>query len=529
LQDLVGEMASRLRVHTFHGLSLAILGRTVEPTRSESSNQLQNSRNVEDKFSKLIKDACAFLESDDENEEKKTEDKQSRIIKLLGNSEYIFVDEYQDVAEHEYQMVRLIAGLQESEDKKRTVQTNICVIGDDDQNIYEFRGTSPNFIRSFQAEYQARQFLLTENYRSTESIIAASNDLIQNNSDRLKRAGDRQVKINNDRVGEGGLDVQSLKFADEDQQAEYVKRQVEKWVRRDGIQPGEIAILARNWQYIDKARALLERRANIPTYSLKGEDVKLIRNHVTQILITALEENPDLTLLAEESVRSCLERFFAENNRSLLEPTIKTLLKIAEDIDKERGYGSEHLATPIAVSEIITALYEFNESPDNSIDPNAVLVTSCHGAKGLEFKYVILIAEGFDFRRDKIESERRLFYVAMTRAKEKLIITHSQNSQFIQEADAKPYPAESMAINALDFIFYADMNPSHVSLGFSGTRECQGIIKKLKEGDSIDLKASAAGNSWTIRRNGKVIGLLSNGSVNDLRRFLRNELPVIKE
>jgi ATP-dependent DNA helicase RecQ len=53
------------------------------------------------------------------------------------------VDEYQDVAEHEYRLVKLIAGLQESEDKSRSVQTNICVIGDDDQNIYEFRYTSP--------------------------------------------------------------------------------------------------------------------------------------------------------------------------------------------------------------------------------------------------------------------------------------------------------------------------------------------------------------------------------------------------
>ncbi|MDX1976247.1 MAG: ATP-dependent helicase [Pseudanabaenaceae cyanobacterium bins.68] len=516
LQTLVGEMASRLRVYTFHGLSLSILGRTVEPTKNESSNQSKNSKDVEDKFSKLIKDACAFLETNDEDEESQAEDKQSRIIKLLGNSEYIFVDEYQDVAEYEYQLVRLIAGLQESEDKKRSVQTNICIIGDDDQNIYQFRGTSTEYIRSFQAEYQAKQFLLTENYRSTEPIIAASNNLIQNNSDRLKRTGDQQVRINNERVGEGGLDVQSLKFTDDDQQAEYVNRQVEKWVKRDGIQPGEIAILARNWQYIDKARALLERRANITTYSLKGEDVKLVRNYITQHLISALEKKPDLILSATESVRSRFESFFLKNSRNLSEPTVKTLLKIADDIDKERGYGSENLATPIAVSEIITSIYEFNESPDNSIDPNAVLVTSCHGAKGLEFRHVILIADGFDFRRDKIESERRLFYVAMTRAKEKLIITHSQNSQFIKETNAKLYPTKSMAIKALNFIFYADMNPSHVSLGFPGTRESQGIIEALKEGDTIDLITTSARNNWTIRRNHQVIGLLSSKAVTEL-------------
>jgi ATP-dependent DNA helicase RecQ len=511
LQSLVGERASRLRVYTFHGLSLSILGRTVEPTRSESQSQQQNSSNTGDRFTKLIRDACAFLEHD-EDAESDVEDNQSRIIKLLGNCEYIFVDEYQDVAEYEYKLIKLIAGLQESEDRTRSVQTNICIIGDDDQNIYEWNGTSTEYIRSFQAEYKATQFLLAEDYRSTEPIIAAANRLIQNNSDRLKHRGDEQVRINNERIGQGGLDVQSLSLVDKDYQAEFIKSLVEKWVRTDKIAPGEIAILARNWEYLDKPRALLERRAGIPTYSLKGEDVKLIRNRVTQLLITDLEKNPELILSKEESVKASFENFFKANNRSLSEPAVKTLIKIAEDIDKERGFGSESLSTEIAVSEIITSIYEFNESPDISIDPNAVLVTSCHGAKGLEFNHVILIADGFQYRTDKVQSERRLFYVAMTRAEEKLILVHSQNSQFVGEAGATLYPAENIAIAPPQFVFYADLTPKDVHLSFDGMRNesKQRIIKDIKEGELINLKATSNGNNWTIRKNGQVIGLLSN-------------------
>lgn len=515
LQNLVGELALRLRVYTFHGLALAILGRTVEPPKNESQNTQKKAKDPNEKFTQLIKDACDFLATSEEDLE--DEDDQSRITRLLGNCEYIFVDEYQDVARDEYRFVKLIAGLRESEDKSRSVQTHICVIGDDDQNIYEWRGTSTEYIRSFQAEYQAKQFLLTENYRSLEPIITASNRLIQNNHDRLKRRGDEQVKIDHGRVDQGGLEVQSLKFGDDNYQAEYIKRQVEKWIKRDGIKPGEIAVLARNWDALDKARALLDRRANIPTYSLKGEDVKLIRNRVTQLLITELKSNPELILSKEESVQSYLINFFARSNRSLSEPTVKALIKIAEDIDKERGYGSENLSTPIAVSEIITSIYEFNESPDTSIDPNAVLVTSCHGAKGLEFKYVILIADGFNYRQDTIESERRLFYVAMTRAKEKLILTHSQTSQFVREAEATPYPVESMSINPPQFVLYVDLTPGEVNLGFEGSKDRQGIIQQLKEGDAIDLRATAAGNNWTIRRNNQVIGLLSSQAVDKLR------------
>lgn len=524
LQNLVGELASRLRVYTFHGLSLSILGRTVEPTKDNSQNVQKNAQDPNEKFTQLIKDACSFLAQNEEDIE--DEDQQFRISKLLGNCEYIFVDEYQDVAEHEYQLVKLIAGLQVSEDKTHSVQTNICVIGDDDQNIYEWRGTSNKYIQSFQAEYHAKELLLlTENYRSTEPIIAAANRLIQNNKTRLKKAGNQQVRIDNARTGQGGLDVQSLKFEDDNYQAEYIKRQVEKWIKCDGVKPGEIAILAKNWQHMDKARALLERRANISTYSLKGESVKLIRNRVTQLLIAALEKNPDLILSKEESVKACFENFFEENNRSLSEPTVKTLVKIAEDIDKERGYGSEILSTQIAVSEIITSIYEFNESPDISIDPDAVLVTSCHGAKGLEFKHVILIADGFEFREDKVESERRLFYVAMTRAKEKLILTHSQNSQFIQEAEATPYPIENISIDPPHFVFYADLTPKDVNLGFNGLKDSQEIIKQLKEGDLIDLMATANNTKWRICRNSQCIGLLSKQAVGDLRN--RNINPGI--
>ncbi len=512
LQDLVGEIASSLRVYTFHGLALAILGRTIEQTRI--NNQPAN---PDEKFAKLIKDACDFLrtsnESSEANNENLEEDSALRISELLGNCEYIFVDEYQDVAEYEYELVKLIAGLQEFQGKSRAVQTNICVIGDDDQNIYEWRGTSPQYIRCFQAEYHAKQFLLTENYRSTEPIIEAANNLIQHNRDRLKTKANEQVRIDSLRLEQGGMDVYSIRFIVDNCQAEYINRQVKQWIERDNVQSGDIAILARNWQYLDKARGLLERRSGIPTYSLKGESVRLVHNYTTQLLIADLEDRQNLILSKDESVKDYFMQFFRKHSRSLAEPTIKTLIKIGEDIDQERGYGIEGLSTPIAVSEIITSIYEFNETPEVSIDPDAVLVTSCHGAKGLEFKYVILIADGFA----ETEAERRLFYVAMTRAKQKLILVHCQDSRLVSETKSKPYPAEQISINTPRIIFYADFTPQDIHLGFQGARDNQQIIKGLKEGDVIDLRATQNQDNWTIRKDNRVIGLLSRHAVQNLR------------
>lgn len=180
LQELIGSIASRLRVFTFHGLALALLGYV------QGSQRLSK----DEEFQQLLQETCDLIEHGDDLE---NEDTQVRRIQLLGNVEYIFVDEYQDVAEDEYRLIKLIAGLGDSGDESRSVQINLCVIGDDDQNLYQFRGTNPKYIVQFESEYQAQRFLLTENYRSTELIIEAANNLIRNNSTRCKQQSNEQV------------------------------------------------------------------------------------------------------------------------------------------------------------------------------------------------------------------------------------------------------------------------------------------------------------------------------------------------
>ena len=92
------------------------------------------------------------------------------------------------------------------------------------------------------------------------------------------------------------------------------------------------------------------------------------------------------------------------------------------------------MAVPISVDEILTAIFEFNESGETFLEDDAVLVTSCHGAKGLEFRKVILLTDGFTNNPQEIESERRLCYVAMTRAKEELIVCSTRPSLFVRQA-----------------------------------------------------------------------------------------------
>ncbi|TVP68845.1 MAG: RecQ family ATP-dependent DNA helicase [Leptolyngbya sp. LCM1.Bin17] len=502
LQDLIGNLASRLRVYTFHGLALALLGRTLEETTTPTHKR----QDAEKRFDSLLKDACDLLESREDDDD----DIQLRRIRLLGNTEHIFVDEYQDVTEQEYRLIRLISGLDDKEDQSQSVQINLCVIGDDDQNIYGFRGADAKFILQFKAEYKAKQFLLTENYRSTEAIIEVGNRVIQNNRHRCKRLPEEQVCIDQARIGQTGEPVLAQLFSTPTAQAIWVTKQVRQWLNK-GTPPNEIAILAKEWEQLSEIRALLERLAGIPTYALKGRDVKLIRHSATHQLLKQLQKDPTVTLPETESVRQRFEDFFERKGRSLTEPTVKTLLKIGDDLDKERGFGSTDLATRITTEEIATSIYEFSESPNNSLtDEDAILVTSCHGAKGLEFSKVILLTDKFSETEYQLEDERRLFYVATTRAKQELVLCGAKSTQFLQETQLEPITELLDSVELPKRINYFDFNPGDVNLSARATQRNQDAIKPMREGDPLYLRPNRWGDGWSIFNEKQVeIGALA--------------------
>ncbi|MBW4565204.1 MAG: RecQ family ATP-dependent DNA helicase [Mojavia pulchra JT2-VF2] len=497
LQKLIGEQASRIRVFTFHGLALALLGRTVG----------EHSKTQAIEFEQLLIEACELIEKGEEFEDA-DEDAQARRIELLGKLEYIFVDEYQDVSEKEYRLIQLIAGLNESEDEMRVVQINLCVIGDDDQNIYEFRGTDPKYILQFEEEYKAKRLLLIENYRSTESIIQAANQLISRNQIRCKITSQEQVKIDKSRTGYQGLSVEGYIFNNINSQVVWVQQRIQSWIKK-GILHNEIAVLARQWANLAPVRLLLEE-IEIPTYSLKTDGIKLVRNLVTCKLLEELKVQSHQILLPEESVQAWFINLFTQWKRSLQEPTVKLLLKIAVDIDQERGFGSEEFALPISASDVLTTLFEFNESPEVVLDKEAVLVTSCHGAKGLEFRKIIQLADNFTISADEIEAERRLFYVAMTRAKEELIFCSTRQISFVIESGVIPKFLSVTTTSLPRQMFYLDLSPGDVHLGHQFTKNNQHIITHLMEGTALQLRVNKFNNGWDIYTvQGQLIGALS--------------------
>jgi RecQ family ATP-dependent DNA helicase len=310
------------------------------------------------------------------------------------------------------------------------------------------------------------------------------------------------------RRGYRGVPIEAYTFGSIESQATWIQQRICSQIEK-GASLRDIAVLARRWDSLDAIRLLLEK-AGILTCTLRRDGIKLVRNQVTCKLIDQLKVKRHQVLLPDKSVLSWFETCFTKWGRELTEPTVKILLKIARDIDIERGYGIEDLALPISAADILTSVFEFNETFEAARDEDAVLVTTCHGAKGLEFQNVLLLGDGFSTNTKEIESERRLFYVAMTRAKEELVICSTKQAQFVHETGVVPEKLTVKTDYLPERMFYIDLTPGDINLGHPATKSKQQIIIRLTEGVELLMQVNSYKNGWNIlTADGQCIGALS--------------------
>jgi ATP-dependent DNA helicase RecQ len=536
LRDLIGPRAHALRVHTFHGLALAILGRTLgEVLRADPEDPTRAGRTGKSPaFDDLLREACDLLERGDADGGL-PDDTVARRVRLLGGLEHIFVDEYQDVDALQYRFIQLLAGLGQEEEEPsgegpplpvRRVQIRLCVIGDDDQNIYAFRGASNRFLLQFEHEYAARRVLLTENYRSTEPIIEAANRLIAHNTDRCKRSPLEQVRIDVARRGQGARPVEAWRFVSPAALAAWVCRKVREWLGQ-GVAPCDVAILAPRWDDLGAVRLLLEREG-IRSQALDRGPVRLVRNRAACLLLDALRKGLSEVIGPNETVEVRVRRFFQRRGRSTDEPTVCALVQIAQDLDRERGSGSGEELLPMTAEEVFEAIHEFDAANETHRDERTVLVTSCHGAKGLEFRKVILLTDGFEPSRSDVEranswetawgERRRLFYVAMTRAKDELVLCGIGGARLVQEAGLTARPVPFLEAELPARLVYLDLTPEDVDLGHRATLTQQDLIGRLHEGAPLRLRVNRFHDGWLVcTPEGIEVGDLSRNGDERLR------------
>lgn len=395
---------------------------------------------------------------------------------------YILVDEYQDTNHAQFKLVSMLA------DKYR----NLCVVGDDDQSIYKFRGATIENILNFEKEYDnAKVIRLEQNYRSTQTILDAANEVIKNNKGRKGKS----LWTENGK----GEQVFSYRAQNETKESLFVTEKIEENVA-SGAKFHEHAVLYRmNSLSANIERALvqagipyrivggtkffdrkeikdvlsyfhllenphdsvrLKRIINEPKRGIGDATVKKVEAMADSLGISMLEVMGNATLYSSISSKATPLLLFSRMIEDLTEMSISmTLDELLDEVLEKTGYldflksqGKEGEARIENVQELKSLLIKYhNDNEEGDLggfleevslytdldnmndDDDKVTLMTMHAAKGLEFKYVFIVGMEENIfpsylsltEPEEMEEERRLAYVAITRAKEKLYIANS--------------------------------------------------------------------------------------------------------
>ncbi|MCX7876386.1 MAG: UvrD-helicase domain-containing protein [Melioribacteraceae bacterium] len=422
---------------------------------------------------------------------------------------YILVDEYQDTNIAQYELIKLLSP---NKDK-------VCVVGDDAQSIYSWRGAEIKNMLNFKKDFKgAKIFRLEQNYRSTKTILAAADSVIKNNSEQIPKT---LWTENND-----GELISIIRASDEKDEAIQIARRIKKEITTRKLSLNDIAIF---YRINSQSRALEEgfRKEKIP-YKIVGgvefyrrkevkdvlaylrvlanpnDEESLLRimnfpqrgignTSITKMIAFARKLNLSLyqTMLRVFEVIEVKERIQknVKQFRLLLDKYIglKDKLSVGEltsalldELGILRMYKEENTADSMSrydnIQELISAVQDYSKTnPKATLEDflsevsliagvdqydekvNSITLMTIHSAKGLEFPVVFItgleedifpLSQRFD-QDSRLEEERRLFYVALTRAKEKVYLTYARSryrfgevayqsrSRFIDEIDPK--------------------------------------------------------------------------------------------
>jgi len=417
------------------------------------------------------------------------------LAKYQHRFKYILIDEYQDTNLAQYQIIKMLGAVHE----------NICVVGDDAQSIYSFRGATVQNILQFEDDYEDVKIVkLEQNYRSTQSILNVANQVISNNKNQIQKS----LWTDNSE----GEKIKLVRTLTDNDEGRFVADAITEMKLRNHYMNKDFAILYRtNAQSRSFEESL--RRMNIP-YKLYGgisfyqrKEVKDFLAYLRVIVNTRDEENIKriINYPARGIGKTSIERVLIAANQhdksfweviqfpemaglkgaasSSIEQFVVMIKSFQAMMEKQNAYdlafavgkhtglvqelyndkSVEGLARYENVQELLNSIKEFTETPDeegelrdkslgsylqqislltdtdnqNDEEQDTVKLMTIHAAKGLEFPcvYAVGLEENLFpsamslYDRSDLEEERRLFYVAITRAKDRLWVTYA-NSRY---------------------------------------------------------------------------------------------------
>ena len=399
------------------------------------------------------------------------------VLAIYQNKfEYIQVDEYQDTNVIQYRLIKMLS----------EVHKNVCVVGDDDQSIYSWRGACSDNIINFEKDYKDVELIfLDQNYRSNSTILDAANAVIKNNTDRKEKA------LWSENKGGGKISVYAA-FNDKDETDDIAKKIQE--LNKDGISYKDIAILYRAnylsrqmensclafgipYKLIGSLKFLqrqevrdllaylnvivnrddefsLRRIINVPKRGIGASSMEKIDNYATQYGISLFDALKNIEAVGVSKkittnvhlLTNLIEKY-SETDKYSIDELIIGIYKDSgyENMLKESNdaYAESRIEN---ISELVSSAKQFSSMNDSLIDfisemsltsdaddeneEDSVVLSTVHAAKGLEYKVVFIMGleeNLFPSIRDAESSaeERRLAYVAITRAKEKLFMSYA--------------------------------------------------------------------------------------------------------
>ena len=518
LRELVGDDARGVLVYTCHGLAMRLVGASFR-------NRVE--RLDDDTFREVMRQAVALLRGDGLPPEEVDEHR----TRLLAGFRWILVDEYQDVGREQYELIAALAGrtLADEDDK-----LSLFAVGDDDQNIYAFAGASVRFIRRFEADYQAERKFLKDNYRSTANIIAAANAAIEPAAERMKAGHPIHVDRERAKSPVGGdwealdpvargrvqwLDTPADPFA----QAQAAMAELQRLsILTPNWDWSACAVIARQWKYLEPVRAWCEMN-EVPAQMGDEQIPNFWCLRETHALCDWLR---GLAVVDAAALRQWLVR-------QRPGPWIDLLGEAVDEHELETG-GTE---TP--VEHFMEWLAEWGR--DVRRRQRGLLLVTAHSAKGLEFDHVVVLDGGWrDTGKDEdADAPRRLYYVAMTRARETLALVRFREGRRVAFAESlgeeratyftQPHPLPTALARKAGALRRESASLQHaaaalrtrhrrlgmkdVDLGFAGRLNARHplhrAIADLEPGDPLTLRRSGARWELFNRANTRV-GRLAN-------------------
>ncbi len=437
------------------------------------------------------------------------------LLKYQDRFRYILVDEYQDTNHSQYLIVKALSDRYQ----------NICVVGDDAQSIYSFRGANISNILNFQRDYDdVAMYRLEQNYRSTKNIVNAANAIIANNKNQLEKvvwtANDEGSKIKLHRSvtdAEEGRFVAGSIFENRMQnqlpnghfavlyRTNSQSRAIEDALRKRDIpyriygglsfyQRKEIKDVLSYLRLVinPKDEEALKRVINFPSRGIGQttlDRLTVAANHYDKSIFEVIENLDRIDLKINSGTKRKLEDFITMIKSFQIMNEGADAFTLAEHVAKKTGIllefkkdgTPEGIARMENIEELLNGIKDFVEGQKeladakgdisefledvalatdldkDTGDDDRVALMTIHLAKGLEFPYVYIVGMEEDLfpsamsmnTRSELEEERRLFYVALTRAEKQAYLTYTQNryrwgklidaepSRFLEEIDEK--------------------------------------------------------------------------------------------